>query len=303
MSLVLPDPHDEFALEMDDGAAIRFRRHGDPDARVRLYITNGNGFAVDGYLPFWGPLGEDFDLTVFDMRNHGRNGRSNPDHHHYDQLSRDIGRIREGVGARLGDKPSVGIFHSMSARSAMKHAVENGWVWDALVLFDPPNVPPEGHRLYEAMCIFEYRLEEWAKNRPERFADPSELAAHWAGTRAHAGWAHAHDLMARAVTHRDPETGEYVLTCPPELEARIYRAAVSMDLWPRAEEFGGPVKLIGADPEMRGGPPTGRANQALAEENGYIYEFIPGAGHMLQIEKPAECRRAVLSFLEEFGLA
>ena len=43
----------------------------------------------------------------------------------------------------------------MSGRTAMKHAVEIGWRWDALVLFDPPNVPPTGHPLYKAMEVFE----------------------------------------------------------------------------------------------------------------------------------------------------
>jgi pimeloyl-ACP methyl ester carboxylesterase len=33
-----------------------------------------------------------------------------------------------------------------------------------------------------------------------------------------------------------------------------------------------------------------------------VYEAIPGTGHMLQIQKPEECRRAMLSFLEEHGL-
>jgi len=75
-----------------------------------------------------------------------------------------------------------------------------------------------------------------------------------------------------------------------------------MNLWPRASDFGGPVKLIGADPDLKGGPPTGRANQALGTENGYDYAFVPGTGHMLQLEKPDECVRLTLGFLNECGL-
>jgi hypothetical protein len=40
----------------------------------------------------------------------------------------------------------------------MKHAIEVGWRWDALVLFDPPNVPPADHPLYPTMEAFERRL-------------------------------------------------------------------------------------------------------------------------------------------------
>jgi pimeloyl-ACP methyl ester carboxylesterase len=62
------------------------------------------------------------------------------------------------------------------------------------------------------------------------------------------------------------------------------------------------VKLIGADPDVRGGPPTGRANQALGNENGYDYSFVPGTGHMLQLEKPDACASLTLAFLKECGL-
>ncbi len=297
-----PTPHDAFDLAMDDGAIIRVRRHGNPDG-VRLFVTHGNGFAIDGYLPFWGPLRERFDLVVFDMRNHGQNPHAGGDGHHYAQLARDVGSIFSGVDKRLGGKTNVGVFHSFSARAAMKHAVEIGWVWDALVLYDPPNVPLAGHRQYEAMCKFERRLVEWAMNRPNRFDDPAELARDYAANRGHANWVDgAHELMARAVLRRDEEEGGWTLACRRELEARIYLEAMTMDLWPAPEAYGGPVKLVGADPEKKGVPATAAANRALHEDFGYEYEAIPDAGHLLQIEKPAECIAALTSFLDQLGI-
>lgn len=303
MLLELPDPRETLDIEMDDGAVIRARRHGAAEAPVRLYLSHGNGFAIDGYLPFWGALADRYDLVLFDMRNHGRNPLSDPANHTYAQMARDIGRLRAEADAWLGGKPSVGVFHSMSARVAMKHAVETGWVWDALALYDPPNVPLKGHPLYETMCAFEHRLVALATNRPDRFADPSELAAVFARTRAFAGWvAGAHDLMARATLRREAEAGDWVLACPRALEAAIYEQALTLDLWPKPSDFGGPVLLVGADPDLTVGPPNGKANKALAGENGYAYEAIPGAGHMLQIEKPAACIRALETFLDGCGL-
>jgi pimeloyl-ACP methyl ester carboxylesterase len=35
----------------------------------------------------------------------------------------------------------------------------------------------------------------------------------------------------------------------------------------------------------------------LASENGYDYDFVPGTGHLLQIEKPDACARLVEDFL------
>ena len=304
MTLEVPTPCETFDLVMGDGAVIRVRRHGRPEG-TRLYVSNGNGFAVDGYCPFWGPLGERFDVIAFDMRNHGQNPRaaSGRDGHTYAQMALDLERVVREVGARLGPRRSVGVFHSMSARAAMKHAVEIGFPWEALILFDPPNVPPPGHRAYETMDVFEHRLADWALARPDRFAAPAELARQYAETRAHRTWVPgAHDLMARTVLRRDEAGAGWVLSCPRELEASIYLQAMTLNLWPPADAYGGPVKLIGADPEVRGAPAPAFANRALAEDGGYVYEAVPGTGHLLQIQKPEECRRSMLAFLDEVGV-
>lgn len=302
MRLELPTPNATFDLQMDDDAVIHLRRYGDPDG-VRLVVSHGNGFAIDGYLPFWGPLRERFDLVLFDMRNHGRNAPTGADGHHFAQMARDIESVHQGVEAHLGPKPTVGVFHSMSARAAMKHALEVGWRWQALVLYDPPHVPPPAHRLYEAMDVFERRLVAFATSRPDRFRSPDELAAQYASNRGHSRWvAGAHALMARAVLRRDRAGGEWRLSCRRELEASIYAAAMTLDLWPPYEAFGGPVKLVGADPEMKGVPPTAHVNLALHQEYGYPYEAIPETGHLLQIERPAECIAALTSFLDACGI-
>lgn len=296
------EPRSVFKLTMEDGAGIDVRRGGNPDG-VRLFMSSGNGFAVDGYRVFWEPLLPQFDLILFDMRNHGRNEPCGADGHHYKQLARDLGSVFHGVDERLGHKRSVGVFHSMSARAAMKHAVQMEWVWDALVLFDPPNVPPRDHALYEAMKAFEIRLVEWALERPDSFASVDELQQIFATNRAQSRWVpQSRGDMAKAVLRPDG-AGKFMLTCRRELEASIYLAALTLDLWPPASAYGGPVKLIGADPGAKGGPPTGAANQALAREGKYEYEFVPETGHLLQIERPEECRAAMLSFLGAHGLA
>lgn len=304
MTLHVPAPDDAFDLVMGDGALIRVRRYARPDS-VRLFVSNGNGFAIDGYAPFWGPLTGRFEVVAFDFRNHGPNplATSGRDGHSYAQMALDLERIVRAVGARCGPRPSVGAFHSMSARAAMKHAIEIGFPWEALILFDPPNVPPPGHPVYEATDVFERRLADWAMGRPDRFTDPAELARQYAETRAHSTWvAGAHELMARAVLRPDARNGGWVLACPRELEASIYLQAMTLNLWPRPDAYGGPVKLIGADPEARGAPAPALANRALAQEFGYVYEAIPGTGHLLQIQKPEECRRAMLGFLDSLGI-
>jgi len=302
MLLEIPAPHSTLDVPLEDGARIRVRRHGIPDG-VRLFLSHGNGYAINGYLPYWQHFLDRYDLIIFDFRNHGENVPVTPANHTYGQLSRDLERVYQDVTARLGNRKSVGIFHSMSGRTAMKHALEIGFRWDALILFDPPNVPPPGHPAYPAMEAFEARLTEFAKNRRTHFARVDELAADFAKSRVGQAWAPGvHELMARSVLRKNPDGDGFALVCDPSNEAGIYAEAMSMNLWPRATDFRGPVKLIGADPALKGGPPTGRANQALGTENGFDYSFVPGTGHLLQVENPDECARQTLVFLQECGL-
>lgn len=290
-----------FTISMEDGAAIIVRHYARPDA-TRLYISHGNGFAIDGYRVFWEPLLPDFDVVLFDMRNHGRNPSTGADGHNYLQMSRDLTTVHDAVEAHIGQQTrTIGVFHSMSSRAAMKNAVEIGSPFDGLVLFDPPSVPPIGHALYEPMRAFELKLTAWAAERPHEFASVGDLETAYAEARASAKWQpQARADMARAVLLPKSEGG-FRLNCARELEASIYLAALTLDLWPMAASMGVPTKLIGADPQGRGGPPTGPANYALAHEGAYDYYGMDGVGHLLQIEKPEECRDVLRAFLTQFG--
>ncbi len=292
-------PDETFSARMTDGVELLVRRYGIGKGPC-LVMSHGNGFAIDGYRVFWEPLIGPFELALFDMRNHGRNPPSNADQHHYLQMSLDIGAMHAAMKPRIEGRALVGVFHSFSARAAMKHAVERGWTWDALVLFDPPNVPPRSHRLYETMRTFELKLVEWACARPDTFAAPEDMVKSYRESRATSRWVPQAIIdMGHAILREDNSAGGWTLSCRRELEAAIYLQALTLDLWPTAAAFGGPTKLIGADPSVKGGPPTGIANQTLAQEQGYDYEFVPETGHLLQVEKPAECREAMLTFLRK----
>jgi pimeloyl-ACP methyl ester carboxylesterase len=188
----------------------------------------------------------------------------------------------------------------MSAQSALLAALHCGWRLDALVAFDPPNVPPDGPAR-AAMLRYLDRLTAWAKGRRETFADPAELAAEYAATRSGREWSEETQmLMARAVLGQD--AGGWRLHCPPALEASMYEQGAPLDLWPRRADFPGPVTLIGADPARDHPTPTAFSNRTLAETGGFDYAAIPGTSHLLQLEAPEACAEAAAEFLKKVGL-
>src|SRR5262249_33306428 len=112
MTLNIPTPTLTFHVELDDGATITVRRHGNA-AGPGLLLSHGTGFAIDAYVPYWRQLLDRYDTIVFDFRNHGQNTPVEPSNHHYAQFARDLERVIQAVKARLGERKTAGIFHSM----------------------------------------------------------------------------------------------------------------------------------------------------------------------------------------------
>ena len=299
-ALAIPEPRAVLAVTSDDGAVLRIRRHGNPSGPC-LFVSHGNGFGIDGYFHFWRRFLVDFDVIAFDMRSHGQNSRGDPAHHDYAHMVQDFDALCRGIADAFGVKSAAGVFHSMSAQTAMLQALAGRSEFAALVLFDPPNVPAPGHPVRAAMVAYEHKLEQWARHRRDHFNNPDQLAGEYARTRSGSAWPEgAAARMARAVLQADPEGG-WTLSCPRELEASMYLQGITLGLWPKRQQIGVPVLLVGADPERPYPAATGLSNRALAAEGGFDYRAIPGTSHLLQLEAPAACADAALDFLQAVG--
>ena len=297
-----PEPRETFALTMDDGAIIRVRRHGNV-AGPRLVISHGNGFAVDAYYPFWTLFLDRYDVVLFDLRNHGQNPRHQRSCHDLAHFVSDFECVWQGIEATLGRKPTAGIFHSISAITSIRHAVEAGWRWDALIAVDPPFVPSPGHALHGLAHGFELGLSKWARRRPQRFREPAELARILSRAGSCRRWLPGtQELMARSVLRQDSGQDDWALACPGEYESQIYAANAALDLCPRLAELAGPIKFIGADPQAEDAWSPAIVNRALHEEIGHPYTYIAETSHMIHLEKPVELAREVASFLGECGI-
>jgi len=299
----LPKPISVLDLKMDDGAILRIRRHGNP-AGSRLMLSHGNGLAVDAYFPFWNLLRDRYDLILFDVRNHGENPLHGESGHDMTHFVVDLERTLGGIEREFGNKPIAGVFHSLSGLIAIRHALEHQGRWRAIVLFDPPIYPREGHPLRNVQQLDKDSLAARARRRTERYKSPHDFAKQLASNRGFTRWRpQAYEIMARATLRQEPSSGDWILACPRELEARVFEENRDPSLWMKLGEVKAPVKLIGADPHIEGAGAPALISKAIAEEMPVEYEAIPNTSHFLQIEQPEECVRAMETFLAKHGMA
>ena len=293
--LQLPEPLSTHDVRLDAETVTTLRQHGNPSG-PRLVISHGSGLAVDLYYPFWSLLADDFDLMVYDLRNHGWNSVGAQRDHNIPTLIHDHDVVLDSIDRVYGSKPTIGIFHSLATIVTL---LSFSRIYSALVLFDPPLTKPgasqiELHEAAERAAAMIRRRGHHFKKR-EDFIELLGIFPTF--KRAVPG---VHELMART-TLRQVENGQgYELRCPREYEAQLMDYARSFFPLLDLELLSCPTKIIGADPTLpHAYLPTLDQHTASAMD----YDFIPDATHFLQLERPKECVQVVREFLASHDLA
>ena len=148
----LPDPIEVVDVRVDQETSIKLRRHGNTSG-PRLVLSHGNGLAIDLYYPFWSLLMEDFDLAIYDVRNHGWNDVGRIEDHTIPTLVRDHDVVMNAIDEHFEPKPKVGVFHSVSGLTTLLSPTK-GSPFAARVLFDPPLCKPgRSYADFEAAAV------------------------------------------------------------------------------------------------------------------------------------------------------
>ncbi len=292
----LPEPVAVHEVPVDAETTVFVRRHGNPDG-PRLVLSHGNGMAIDLYYPFWSLLTSEFDLVVFDLRNHGWNKVSGLDTHNVPTLASDHDLILEAIDGWLGEKPQAGVFHSVSALVSLLSPCR-GARYSGLVLYDPPLCKPgRSHQEFEAAAA---QAAGFARRRTEQFQRKEEFSDILPFLPPFQKFAPGVFNLMAETTLRPSELGDcFELRCPREYEAQIidyagvYGVAVDFD------EIRCPVKVVGADPTL---PFSYLPTLDLSDILSVDYDFLPEATHFLQLEKPHECAAALTEFLRSLGM-
>ena len=284
----IPEPLAIREARLYDGSVTWLRRHGNP-AGPRIVLSHGNGLSADAYYPFWSLLVDHFDLVLYDFRNHGWNTVGSLEAHQWRRFIEDNTEVLSAIDAHFGEKPKIGVFHSMSAVTAVLQMSE---AFSALVLFDPPTCP-HGRASQDFRKIGN-QMGKAATNRQAWFKTRDDLAERLLRSSAYQLLLPGVPVLIAQTTLRRVENG-YVLCCPPMYEAQVgmqlYDAASASDI----SHLPCPVKVIGADPTV---PFSFLPSVDLSDIVALDYDFVPEATHFLQLAQPEACLTRMLDFLE-----
>ena len=290
----IPEPLSVCDIGLDDHTATTLRQHGNASG-PRLVLSHGSGLAIDLYYPFWSLLADDFELIVYDLRNHGWNSVGAQRDHNVPTLIHDHDLILESIDRVYGDKLTVGVFHSVSTIVPLLSFTER---YSALVLFDPPLCKP-GASQVELHSAAE-KAAERIRRRGHRFKTREAFADFLryipAFTRVVPG---VRELISQTTLRPTASGEEYELRCPREYEAQLMDYARSFFPLVDLEWLSCPTKIVGADPTL---PYSYLPTFDFSDVMKVDYDFIPEATHFLQLEQPEECAAAVREFLERHVL-
>ena len=298
----IPEPASVCEVRPDGDTVINLRRYGNP-AGPRLVLSHGNGLAIDLYFPFWSLLMDDYDLVIYDLRNHGRNRAGAIENHNVPAFVRDHNCILAAIDEQYGEEPKIGVFHSASSLITLMSSsilaipaltLESS-AFSALVLFDPPLCKPGASQekfdeAAEKMAAMTRRRSNRFKSR-EQYVELLEFMPPFRnvipGVR---------ELIA-ATTLREAADGDgYELCCPPEYEARIIDYIRSYSPLVDLDELHCPTKVIGADPTL---PYSYLPTIDLSDILSVDYDFLPDTTHLMQLEQPEECAATMRDFIEQ----
>lgn len=292
-------------LHSADGATLSvYRLKGRRGGPVLLW-GHANGFAAGCYPALLNDLAHDHDVWAWDARGQGGSvlprGVPAVDCVTLCELGRDAALICQHVSQETGSVPNVAA-HSFSGSALLWcQGPAQSIPWRSATLFEPPLVTPARAADPEAVAN-NIRLAELTLQRRRIWDNPSSLAGR---LRAHPGYAllsaEALKSHCRAILRQRPE-GDWELCCTPEVEAAVYRAVFTPQVFERLAHVDQPVQFVASDPA---GPSAARAShtvQALAAEQVRRPVIaVRHSSHFLPLEQPAVCAAIIRRTIADAG--
>jgi pimeloyl-ACP methyl ester carboxylesterase len=272
------------------------QRHDFGGAGPVVHLAHANGFPPGTYRPLAETLTDRCRVIALPSRPlwPGSRPESAPDWH---PLADDLIQGLDGLGLSKGG--IVGVGHSMGGVLTLWAAVRRPDLFRAVVLIDPVMLPPA--------WLWTVRLLRWLGLRRRlplvrgalrrRRTWPSRQACyeHYRGKSLFAAWP---DASLRAYVEagtRERADGGVELAYPPEWEAHIF-ATTPTDVWRAVPRLRTPALVIRGQGSDTFRPESQARMAGLVPQARFV--VIPGAGHLVPMERPVETGAAIRDFLD-----
>jgi lipase len=229
---------------------------------------------------------------ALDMRGHGRSGKPAPP---YDW--RDFGRDAAALARELDLQGAIAVGHSKGGHAVTLAAALEPGRFGSLLLADPVILPRAAYHGPRA------EGPHFAARRRNHWRSPEEMFQRFRTRPPFDRWDPAvlrdyceHGLLPA------PDGHGFVLACPPEIEAAVYAASASADIY---EEIGAleiPVRVLRAGRSRARAPEGERMDMSasptapdLATHFKHAEDiFLPGHSHFIPMEDPGLVARLIL---------
>lgn len=279
----MPETHTQYIGE----ATLQYLQYaGDEPAIVLQHAT--------GFLPWlWHPIARELagaHRVIAPYFCDHRETDLNKGGLHWMTLAEDLA----GLCRHLQLKSPILVGHSMGATVMTMAEAVYGIGAAGLILIEPIFFPEDYYRGGEDVEGFP--MVSKSLRRRNQWKDAAEVKAYLKTKELFASWEEEFlDLYVEHGTVKRKDFG-LELTCSPQKEAAIFMGGTAYDPWPLLPRVGCPVLVLeGAKSD------AGRVinfAQIATRFNKGLYRCIPGAGHLIPMEKPKETLEIISDFVE-----
>lgn len=227
---------------------------------------------------------------AIEARGHGRSSKPAPPYH-WGAFARDLAAIAD----RMNVRGAVGVGHSMGGHSVAAVAAGRPDVFSALVLVDPTIRAPEAYDTPPFDVSF-------VRKRRVRWASPDEMFERFRGRGNFERWEPEvlRDYCEFGLL-RDGD--EFVLACPPEVEASIYESSKEPEtrLHDVLGSVRGPVTVLRAGYAGDLSFSTSPTDPALASRFPKGEDVLTDYSHFIPMEGPELVAEYIRRVLEQSG--
>jgi pimeloyl-ACP methyl ester carboxylesterase len=269
------------------GSTTHYWEYGPRDAAQTIVIAHGYRGDHHGLEPVIALLPE-FRFVSPDLPGFGVSTPMTGAPHSIDGYARWLGEFLDALGLR----GSILLGHSFGSM-VTTYAIDAGLTTPALILINPISTDPHqgGGRLMNALTRAYYNA---ARRLPERV-----------GRGLLGNWAIVQIMSATLAKTRDPQLRRWIHEehhryfngfSDPKTVAEAFDASLSTDVTKYAESLTMPVLVI-----------AGEVDEIAPAPGQYVFAekvpsselvMLPGVGHLIHYERPAEAANAIRRFLD-----